>query len=126
MCKKWEIGIRDGYFNLTFCKITVCFHSVKAVFLFPKIWKISLNKNQSGKRVVGMLKAVKTNIENGEYTAREMILAGSILFLLGLVIGLLISPRKTMTFGSHNGNNTNSFNGTDQKNMCKENEKEQE
>lgn len=46
-------------------------------------------------------------IQDGEYTNREAVLSGICLFLLGLVIGMFISPRKNTMIGSNNGNNNN-------------------
>ena len=36
---------------------------------------------------------------------RELVLGIAVLTLAGTLIGMLISPRKTMTIGSNNGNN---------------------
>lgn len=39
-----------------------------------------------------------------EYSNRELILLGNVLFLSGLVLGLLLMPAKNVTIGSYNGN----------------------
>lgn len=54
-----------------------------------------------------MWKKLVKIIEEGNYTTREAVLAGSCLFLLGIVIGIFCSPRKHTTIGSNNGNNNN-------------------
>ena len=38
---------------------------------------------------------------------RELVLGIAACTLAGVVAGMLLSPRKTMTIGSHNGNNNN-------------------
>lgn len=54
-------------------------------------------------------------ISDGEYTAREIVLSGITLFLLGMLLGILFSPKKNTTIGSNNGNNnTGSFGGDDE------------
>lgn len=47
-------------------------------------------------------------IDQGEFSAREIILAGCDLFLLGVLLGMIFSPRKTTTIGSYCGNNNGS------------------
>lgn len=49
-------------------------------------------------------------IEELELTKREYALAGAVLFLLGVVIGMLCSPRKNKMFGCNNGNHNGSRN----------------
>lgn len=44
-------------------------------------------------------------IESGKYTAREIVLAGITLFLLGMVIGAVFTPKKNVTIGSNNCDN---------------------
>ena len=44
------------------------------------------------------------SINDGKYTGREIILAGVVLFLSGLVVGMFFSPRKYQQIGSNNGN----------------------
>lgn len=51
------------------------------------------------------LKKLIKKIDEGEYTAREIVMAGTILFLSGILLGFIFSPKKTTTIGSHNGNN---------------------
>lgn len=46
-------------------------------------------------------------VQNGEYTNREAVLSGICLFLLGLVAGMFLSPKKSTMIGSNNGNNNN-------------------
>ena len=43
------------------------------------------------------------SIEEGKYTGREILLSGVILFLAGVLIGMICSPRKNQTIGSNNG-----------------------
>ena len=51
------------------------------------------------------------SINEGKYTGREIVLSGAVLFLTGVLLGMIFSPRKNQAIGSHNGNET-----------CKENE----
>lgn len=54
-------------------------------------------------------------IEDGEFTAREILLAGTSLFLVGILLGIVLSPKKNTTIGSNNGNNnTGSFSTEDE------------
>lgn len=46
-----------------------------------------------------------SDINEGKYTGRELILMGAVLFLLGTVIGMVCSPRKNQMFGCYNGTN---------------------
>lgn len=48
-------------------------------------------------------------LTNGEYSARELVLSGVVLFLFGMIVGMLVSPRKNQMFGSYNG----SYNGNE-------------
>ena len=45
-----------------------------------------------------------SNINEGKYTGREIILTGVVLFLTGALLGMFLSPRKHQVIGSHNGN----------------------
>ncbi len=47
----------------------------------------------------------KEIIGNGEYTAREAVLAAVCLFFLGMLLGIFFSPRKNTMIASNNGNN---------------------
>lgn len=44
--------------------------------------------------------------KEGKVTGRELVLSGIVLFLAGIVIGMLFSPRKVTMMGCNNGNNT--------------------
>ncbi|MCI6060668.1 MAG: hypothetical protein MR729_05905 [Dorea sp.] len=44
------------------------------------------------------------SINEGKYTGREIVLSGAVLFLTGVLLGMLFSPRKNQVIGSHNGN----------------------
>lgn len=44
-------------------------------------------------------------IKNEDYTTREAVLSGIILFLLGIIIGAIFSPKKNTEVGCNNGNN---------------------
>ena len=46
-----------------------------------------------------------SDINEGKYTGRELVLMGVVLFLLGTVIGMFCSPRKNQMFGCYNGTN---------------------
>lgn len=43
------------------------------------------------------------SIEEGKYSGREILMSGVILFLAGILLGIIISPRKNQTIGSNNG-----------------------
>lgn len=43
-------------------------------------------------------------INEGKYTGREILLTGAVLFLSGILLGMILSPRKYQVIGSHNGN----------------------
>ena len=44
------------------------------------------------------------SINEGKYTGREIVLSGAVLFLTGVLLGMIFSPRKNQVIGSHNGN----------------------
>lgn len=44
--------------------------------------------------------------KEGNVTGRELVLSGLVLFLAGIVIGMILSPRKVSMLGCNNGNNT--------------------
>ena len=54
---------------------------------------------------------VMEQLNEGKYTGREILLTGAVLFLSGMVLGMLISPRKNQMIGSLNG--TGSCNGSE-------------
>ena len=43
-------------------------------------------------------------IDKGEYTGREILLTGAVLFLAGALLGMIFSPRKYQVIGINNGN----------------------
>lgn len=43
-------------------------------------------------------------IDEGKYTGREILLMGAVLFLGGMLLGMMLSPRKYQVIGSNNGN----------------------
>jgi len=49
-------------------------------------------------------------MENLEFSTREYLFVGVILFLAGLLIGLIASPKGERTVGSNNGNNNGNNN----------------
>ena len=55
-----------------------------------------------------MAKDFIEKIKNGNCSAVELTLAGICLFFAGIIIGMLISPRKTIIAGSFNGNQKSS------------------
>ena len=57
---------------------------------------------------MGKIKQLMKGISDGKYTAREIVLAGIVLFLFGMLLGMIFSPRKNQVFGSFNGNGTES------------------
>lgn len=46
-----------------------------------------------------------TLTETKTMTKKEFLLIAAVCVLLGLVVGMLVSPRKQVTIGSHNGSN---------------------
>lgn len=48
--------------------------------------------------------AIVANIKAGDYSSRELALTGALVFLVGLVIGMLVSPRKVTMVGCNNNN----------------------
>ena len=46
---------------------------------------------------------IQERFEELELTKREYALAGAVLFLLGVVVGMLCSPRKNKMFGCNSG-----------------------
>lgn len=66
------------------------------------------------------MKKIVEKIENLEFSTREYFFAGLILFLAGLLIGIIASPKGERTIGSNNGNNnTGSITDTSE-NTCSE------
>lgn len=64
------------------------------------------------------------DINTGKYTGREILLTGAVLFLSGILLGLIFSPHKYLEIGSNNGNG--SCNGNEaQKEKKKDSKKEQ-
>lgn len=55
------------------------------------------------------------NINEGKYTGREIMLSGAVLFLTGVLLGMIFSPRKNQVIGSHNGNGRCNENGENAK-----------
>lgn len=60
---------------------------------------------------------IVSKIENLEFSTREYFFTGLILFLAGLLIGIIMSPKGERTIGCNNGNN-NSGCLTDESNSC--------
>ena len=54
-------------------------------------------------------------INEGKYTGREILLTGAVLFLTGMLLGIIFSPRKYQVIGSNNGNGNGSGNGNNAK-----------
>lgn len=40
-------------------------------------------------------------INEGKYTGREILLTGAVLFLTGMLLGMIFSPQKYQVIGSH-------------------------
>lgn len=57
------------------------------------------------------MKNIVSQIEDLELSTREYFFAGIILFVAGLLIGVIISPKGEKIIGSNNGNNNGSNNG---------------
>lgn len=62
------------------------------------------------------IKEFMSNIDDGKYTSREIVLTGMVLFLLGILIGSFCSPKKHQVIGSYNGNGTAGFLEYDEEN----------
>lgn len=57
------------------------------------------------KSISDYISNLMTRIDNKEFTAREILLTGTVLFLSGLLLGLFLSPKKFSMFGCNNGSN---------------------
>jgi hypothetical protein len=55
-------------------------------------------------RLINMIKEYRDKIAEGGCTKTEVTLIGIILLLTGVIIGLLIAPKKIGVYGSFNGN----------------------
>lgn len=53
-------------------------------------------------------------LEEKTTTKKEWLLTIAVFALAGIVLGMLLSPRKNMTIGSHNGNNCGNNTGKDE------------
>lgn len=51
---------------------------------------------------------ITEELENLNFSTREYFLSGIIMFLAGLVIGIILSPKGERIIGSNNGNNSSS------------------
>lgn len=56
------------------------------------------------------MKKVIAKIEDFDFSTREYLFIGAILLLIGLLIGIGISPKGDRTIGSNNGSNNASNN----------------
>lgn len=60
-------------------------------------------------------------IESLEFSTREYFFAGLILFLAGLLLGIIVSPKGERTIGSNNGNNNTGSITDTKESTCSEN-----
>ena len=51
------------------------------------------------------MKKIVEKIENFEFSTREFLFVSLILFLMGLLLGIIISPKGERTIGCNNGHN---------------------
>ena len=51
------------------------------------------------------MKKIIEKIENLEFSTREYFMAGLLLFVVGLLFGIIVSPKGDRAYGSNNGNN---------------------
>jgi len=64
-------------------------------------------------RICNTWNTLKTVINEKDYTVRESVLAIIVVFLTGIILGAVCSPKKVRHFCSHNGNNNgNNNNGS--------------
>ena len=77
-------------------------------------------------RISNTWSALKAVIRDKDYTARESVLAIIVVFLTGIILGALLTPKKETSFCSNNGNNNGSNNGGVSIPGHKEEEKEEE
>lgn len=61
-------------------------------------------------------------IENCEFSTREYFFVGIILFLAGLLFGIIVSPKGARVIGSNNGNNNSDCVNAEEKKVCNEEE----
>lgn len=57
-------------------------------------------------------------INEGKYTGREILLQGVVLFLTGMLLGMIFSPRKYQVIGSNNGNGISNGNDAQSDMYC--------
>lgn len=69
--------------------------------VYAKMWISRRLKDTEG---LSMKKIVE-KIENFEFSTREFLFVSLILFLMGLLLGIIISPKGERTIGCNNGNN---------------------
>ena len=62
-------------------------------------------------RICTTWNALKTVIKEKDYTVRESVFAIIIIFLTGIILGSLFSPKKSTSICSNNGNNNGNNNG---------------
>lgn len=67
---------------------------------------------------MGKINKLITDIEEGKYTAREIVLSSIVLFLAGILLGIIFSPKKRQVIGSFNGNNELSDLYDDDDDLC--------
>lgn len=51
------------------------------------------------------MKGLLSKVDELEFSTREYCFAGVILFLAGILLGIILSPKGERTIGSNNGNN---------------------
>ncbi len=51
------------------------------------------------------MKKVKEYYDGCDFSKREFTMAGIILFLLGIIVGIIFSPKHSKVVGCYNGNN---------------------
>lgn len=59
-------------------------------------------------------------LEERAMTKKEWLLTITVIALAGIVFGMLVSPRKNMTIGSHNGNNCGNNTGDGEETVWEE------
>lgn len=62
-----------------------------------------------------LINEAKEQLAKGEFSALELLVTGGALLLLGVLVGMIISPKCQIAIGSYNGSYNGNNNGDDNK-----------
>lgn len=66
------------------------------------------------------MKKIMEKIENSVFSTREYMLIGAVLFMAGLLIGLIFSPKGDRTISTNNNSNNSGLMADDLEDICAE------